>query len=121
MKTNINVVPVTPFGKSMTGNLSNRIDAQANCAVSVAQGKVKYRFNKASQTQINSLPNNSLRRRLRLIHLFNRAVPLVVLTLIFAISTQAQGIEFWAFLGPCDANQTVQQTSMYQISYKANG
>jgi hypothetical protein len=53
--------------------------------------------------------------------LFTRSIPLVFFTLIFATSTQAQAIEFWAFLGECDMNQAVQQTSMYNISYKANG
>lgn len=53
--------------------------------------------------------------------LFTKMTPLVFFVLLFAISTQAQAIEFWAFLGTCDMNEPVQQTSMYNISYKANG
>jgi hypothetical protein len=66
-------------------------------------------------------PNRSSKRILKSSRLSARAILSVFFMLIFAVSTQAQGVEFWAFLGNCDMNQGVQQTSMYKISYKANG
>lgn len=52
---------------------------------------------------------------------FTKTMSVLLLVMIFVASTEAQTIEFWAFLGECDGNQAVQQTSMYNISYKANG
>jgi hypothetical protein len=53
--------------------------------------------------------------------LFAKTIPMVFLIITFAVTTQAQAVEFWPFLGECDANEAITQTPMYNISYKANG
>lgn len=60
-------------------------------------------------------------RRVRLSPRLTKTILVVFFIMIPAASSQAQAIEFWAFLGECEMNQAVQQTSMYRISYKANG
>jgi hypothetical protein len=76
---------------------------------------------KSNQKQTDSSLNRISMRISKLSCLFTKTIPLVFFIMIFAVSTQAQAIEFWAFLGECDMNQAVQQTSMYNIPYKANG
>jgi hypothetical protein len=53
--------------------------------------------------------------------LFTKIVPFFFFILIFAMTTQAQSVQFWSFLGDCDANDAIQQSPIYNISYRANG
>jgi hypothetical protein len=119
LSTKMKVLIVKTSGRFIAGSVSNKIITQINCAVKIAQCASKNRYSKSKQTY-SSANNNSGRifmpRRLSI-----TSIIAVFFALIFTASTQAQAVEFWAFLGECDMNQTVQQTSMYNISYKANG
>src|SRR5688572_9301789 len=53
--------------------------------------------------------------------LFTKTIPSIFFVMIFAVSTQAQAIQFWAFLGEGEANYAIQQSPIYNISYQANG
>lgn len=53
--------------------------------------------------------------------LFVKSLLTIFFVLMFVVSTQAQAIQFWAFLGDCDANDAIKQSPLYNISYQASG
>lgn len=53
--------------------------------------------------------------------IFTGTILTVLFILMFAVSMQAQTVEFWAFLGAAEADAVVKQTPIYNISYQANG
>jgi hypothetical protein len=53
--------------------------------------------------------------------LFARAITLISVVLLLAVSSPSQSIEFWAFLGEKETEQPVKRTPVYNIAYQANG
>jgi hypothetical protein len=121
MKQSANVFSPVMIGKFISGSLSHRMVIPALCKVKIAGRDPENAHGKLNQKQTEISLSGQPKRMLIPSRRFMKTVSLLSFMMIFAASIQAQAPEFWAFLGECDVNQAVQQTSMYQISYQANG
>jgi hypothetical protein len=121
MKKSTKVFVTKVIGNFISGNLSHGMVIPAESAPGIARCDSGNPYGKSNQKQTEFSPSGNLWRIFLPSRRFTKTISVLFFIMIFAASTQAQGIEFWAFLGACEMNQAVQQTSMYNISYKANG
>jgi hypothetical protein len=121
MKKSAKVFIPVVIGIFTSGSPSHRMRIPAPGKVEIAGCDSENAYGKSNQKQNEVSLSGQSERIVIPSRRFLKAISLVSIMMIFAGSIRAQAPEFWAFLGECDVNQAVQQTSMYQISYKANG